>query len=217
MNSNGGSHGGGGGGAGGGQAGASSSSTVSDGVRGGGRGGDGDEGEAHKIPKPDSDQALFWAAVSGMTALNGKPGGPIDDDTTRGQSFKGSSSASPRSPAHSVESEMMIESAYRRGGGGGIDAVPRYDLDRARAIIGEQLDSPIQAGSTPSNGADSFCCKLASVLVSRPVPSPSSVAPPPARRPPMLRTYECGCATLYPPSPPLYCHAIQLTTRLYPP
>ena len=127
----------------------------------------GAQGRDENLPKDSdsSEKALFWAAVSGMTALTGRAGSD-DDTTTRGQSYKDSSSASPRSPAHSSEfggEGEMTESAYRRGGGGG------YDIDRARANIRElgnasPLPSVPQAGGT--SGADSFCCKLASVLAS---------------------------------------------------
>ena len=107
-----------------------------------------------------SEKALFWAAVSGMTALTGRAGSD-DDATTHGQSHKDSSSTSPRSSAHSeFGGEGNMDAAYLRGGGGG-----GYDFRTSMRELGGGSPLPSDPQCRGTNGADSFCNKLASVLV----------------------------------------------------
>ena len=126
----------------------------------------------------DTEQALFWAAVSGCLALNGsekEAAGQMagsgertgscgsayardDESSTRGtMSVRDSSSASPRgsSPTHSNDSDDPRGGSYRR---------MYLDHDYASVYSGSLSRAP----PTQSNGtgSDSFCCKLATVLAS---------------------------------------------------
>lgn len=140
----------------------------------------------HKKAGGDSEQALFWAAVSGCLALNGGPekaGYEGDDDaTTRGTSFKDSCSGSPRSPEHSESDALLERSRERRSSGGepyfemppmsrhlklGSGGVAGLGGGIFGAIGGGSLAGGVGSSSgAPTTGADSFCCKLANVLAS---------------------------------------------------
>ena len=116
----------------------------------------------------DSEQALFWAAVSGCLAMSGNDKeatgadgqrnfGRDDEVLTRGTtSVRDSSSASPResSPTHSNESDDFRGGSYRR---------MHADHDYPHGYAGAGRPPLTQQNGT---GADSFCCKLASVLAS---------------------------------------------------
>ena len=128
----------------------------------------------------DSEQALFWAAVSGCLALNGNeketgglsggggggertgpygnPSARDEELSTRGTlSFRDSSSASPRgsSPTHSNDSDDPRGGSYRR---------MYLDHDYASVYSGSLARAP--SNQSNGTGADSFCCKLATVLAS---------------------------------------------------
>ena len=128
----------------------------------------GRERESAAAPARESEQALFWAAISGCLALHGdKREGDVrsdDDITTRGTSFRDSSSASPRSPAHSVDSESTCwPTGLRR------PLPPDAPIDlltRLRAYREGGLPGSPSPAAPPTTGADSFCIKLAHVLAS---------------------------------------------------
>ena len=116
------------------------------------------KGDSHK---PD-EQALFWAAVSGCMALNGQQTGGSDDDAStinppHGSVYgRDSGSSSPRSPAHSWHSDGEYIAGSKR--------------EREYAMNDSSRPRPswTGAGGLPSGaftGKDSFCCKLAALLV----------------------------------------------------
>ena len=121
------------------------------------RGPGSDRGDAEPSPvvrKPDPEQALFWAAVSGCMALTGQANGGSDDDSAAthghpGRGSRDSNSSSPPSPDRSVADSELYGS--------------HYSLPSA---------SPWWGGSLRGDGltnAESFCGKLASVLVRSPL------------------------------------------------
>jgi hypothetical protein len=114
--------------------------------------GESDRRVAQKLVTQKSEQALFWAAVSGCLALTGQ--GASDDDATATSmhSIRDSGSASPRSPTHSVDSD---ERHYERYSVANLMEAARIEQWHPR------LRAPCWA-----TGTDSFCCKLATVLVS---------------------------------------------------
>ena len=139
-------------------------------------------------PKSDSEQALFWAAVSGMVGLTGQGGGgegSTDDEGTTvptsslHASFDDSSGASPSTFSPRTGSPVQSEEDMRGSAAGwepklvGDDCrVPYYrrGLEQASPRSAPHFPRPYgcsMAGGTAAaaTGADSFCNRLANVLV----------------------------------------------------
>jgi len=140
-------------------------------------------------PKGDSEQALFWAAVSGMVGLTGQGGGgegSTDDERTTvptsslHASLDDSAGASPSTFSPRTGSPVQSEEDAR-GGSAGWE--PRLASDDYRVPYyrrGLELASPRSAPHFPRpygcsteggtaaavTGADSFCNRLANVLAS---------------------------------------------------
>jgi len=110
-----------------------------------------------------SEQALFRAALSGLRALNGQTAADsaqIDADAADGTAVTTSFNASPRSPAYS-DMEDSPGTNYRRSGMGERSLSIDQQLEMRALGYG-----PGNLAGAPATGADSFCCKLATVLAS---------------------------------------------------
>jgi hypothetical protein len=97
--------------------------------------------------KSDSEQALFWAAVSGIMAVNGQGGSDHEDSssaTLPPGSHRDSSPSSPRSDGHSEDYELP---------------------PGQRREMGEHRRPSMQLPGGNFTGSNSFCFKLASILV----------------------------------------------------
>lgn len=102
--------------------------------------------------KTDSEQALFWAAVSGCMALTGQGTGGSDDDSAitqghPGRTSRDSGSSSPRSPSHSFTDSDRD----------GFLSRDHHDVPRSRATWGALRGDGL-------TNAESFCGKLSSLL-----------------------------------------------------
>jgi len=123
----------------------------------------GDDGEpSSQVRKTESEQALFWAAVSGCMALHEQPGSDDETATAPRGGFGGGdappggsdSDSCPRSPGGSVDSDYT--SRREREPYEGPAAPWRSSLTAASS----------SSLSCPHTGPESFCNKLASVLAS---------------------------------------------------
>lgn len=111
----------------------------------------------------DPEQAIFWAAVSGVMALNGAANGVGSDDDSSatmrhpGSLSRDSGSSSPRSPTF-AEYDSDNPLGYPRR--------ERDAYEPPRGLVSGTPSAALLPGSSMT-GSDSFCNKLASVLVRR--------------------------------------------------